>query len=468
MVNPTSFANITSKWIPELKLHCPNTPIVLVGTKNDLLQNVETLKKLNSKGTQPVTDEEAINVCKKHGLGAFISCSSYTQNGLKEVFEKSIYLVLNNRKYKTYSKKEEILIAPILPKAGKAPWIHPETNLYDNDLRKLLNSSQYSDVSFFIEDQEYFGHRMILFATDPIREILMEKETSKYFEIKHDEKKDKIIVNEMKPKVFEKFLEFLYVGIVTFEEKNDEIPDLIEIAKEFKLDFLNSICVNQKNGDTDLNPSIGTWLNDKTAEYIKDTFFNKKYLSDIEFIAEKKSIPAHKLIISTRCDVLNTMLSNAFKEGSLNQIDIDIPYNIFLSFLEYLYTSHVTIESSDSASLLMYSNQYGISRLVTLCEIKCSKLIEESITENIQNSTIDIIGLLKFSKDHNANQLYQFLLHFISTNYQPMSKRKDFKEIDKESMKYIEENQWPPKSYLKEMEEYERKMKQKGSNCSLM
>ncbi len=33
--NRTSFNNVTSKWIPELKHHCPNAPIVLVGN-NDL------------------------------------------------------------------------------------------------------------------------------------------------------------------------------------------------------------------------------------------------------------------------------------------------------------------------------------------------------------------------------------------------------------------------------------------------
>ena len=32
----TSFENIRQKWIPEVRHHCPDTPIVLLGLKNDL------------------------------------------------------------------------------------------------------------------------------------------------------------------------------------------------------------------------------------------------------------------------------------------------------------------------------------------------------------------------------------------------------------------------------------------------
>lgn len=31
VVSPSSFDNVTSKWYPELKHHCPDAPIILVG-----------------------------------------------------------------------------------------------------------------------------------------------------------------------------------------------------------------------------------------------------------------------------------------------------------------------------------------------------------------------------------------------------------------------------------------------------
>lgn len=42
VVNPSSFQNITNKWLPEITHHCPKVPAMLVGTKIDLRSNVST------------------------------------------------------------------------------------------------------------------------------------------------------------------------------------------------------------------------------------------------------------------------------------------------------------------------------------------------------------------------------------------------------------------------------------------
>ena len=35
VVSPSSFENVTSKWCPEIKHHCADAPILLVGKEND-------------------------------------------------------------------------------------------------------------------------------------------------------------------------------------------------------------------------------------------------------------------------------------------------------------------------------------------------------------------------------------------------------------------------------------------------
>ncbi|CAF0847964.1 unnamed protein product [Didymodactylos carnosus] len=47
VVSPTSFTNITNKWIPEIRHHCPDTPVLLCGTKIDLREDKEDLQKQN-------------------------------------------------------------------------------------------------------------------------------------------------------------------------------------------------------------------------------------------------------------------------------------------------------------------------------------------------------------------------------------------------------------------------------------
>lgn len=55
IASPSSFENVTSKWYPEIKHHCPDAPIILVGKSyfyfswNDNLIEFGCLNKSSSK-----------------------------------------------------------------------------------------------------------------------------------------------------------------------------------------------------------------------------------------------------------------------------------------------------------------------------------------------------------------------------------------------------------------------------------
>jgi small GTP-binding protein len=55
LVNPASFENVRAKWYPEVRHHCPSTPIILVGTKLDLRDDKNTIEKLREKKLAPIT-----------------------------------------------------------------------------------------------------------------------------------------------------------------------------------------------------------------------------------------------------------------------------------------------------------------------------------------------------------------------------------------------------------------------------
>ena len=46
IVHPSSFESVRVRWAPELKLHCPKTPIVLVGTKLEKREDKAKIEKL--------------------------------------------------------------------------------------------------------------------------------------------------------------------------------------------------------------------------------------------------------------------------------------------------------------------------------------------------------------------------------------------------------------------------------------
>ncbi|MEQ2226520.1 Rho GTPase protein rac1 [Ilyodon furcidens] len=94
VVSPASFENVRAKWSIELKHHCPNTPIILVGTKLDLREDQDTVDKLKEQNLSPITYPQALAMTKEIGAVKYLECSALTQRGLKTVFDEAIRAAL--------------------------------------------------------------------------------------------------------------------------------------------------------------------------------------------------------------------------------------------------------------------------------------------------------------------------------------------------------------------------------------
>ncbi|CAK8675223.1 unnamed protein product [Clavelina lepadiformis] len=95
IISPASFHNIQEKWIPEIKQHCPNVPIVLVGTKLDLKSDENVLQQLGSRNLSPISSPEGQKLAKEIRAVNYLECSALTQEGLKNVFLAAIDAVLH-------------------------------------------------------------------------------------------------------------------------------------------------------------------------------------------------------------------------------------------------------------------------------------------------------------------------------------------------------------------------------------
>lgn len=96
VISPVSFKNVKAKWHLEIKHHAPDAPYILVGTKQDLRGDEETIAKLAANGQKPVSAEEAQALARElePPAGKYLECSALTQNGLKAVFDDAIRLAL--------------------------------------------------------------------------------------------------------------------------------------------------------------------------------------------------------------------------------------------------------------------------------------------------------------------------------------------------------------------------------------
>jgi GTPase SAR1 family protein len=110
LCSPHSFSNVKSKWIPEIKAFAPaESSIVLVGLKCDLRRDPSTLAKLASSGEHCITQAEGRALAAEMGVGTYVECSSYTGEGVKEVFDAGVRFVLGKRRPRSENRRRTTL-----------------------------------------------------------------------------------------------------------------------------------------------------------------------------------------------------------------------------------------------------------------------------------------------------------------------------------------------------------------------
>jgi Ras-related C3 botulinum toxin substrate 1 len=272
------------------------------------------------------------------------------------------------------------------------------------------------------------------------------------------------------------YLSFLYTGYVdpakaTHEELWTSIHSTAELFEESLLmDYISNIRSNQ----TELNPSIQSYFLERTASAMEKYYYNTENDSDIQYQLEDNSkLSAHSLICRSRCEFLDRLIHNTTQfKLDLNCLEIgDCDSELFRIVLKFLYTERATLYSNnardkandlDPIKLLLLSDRFQLQRLVSLCELAITKLVERETTNSIAHANINVIGLLLLAQRCNANQLADFCSHFISQNYQIMKNRPEFKELSGENLEFIEKNQWPPRSYQAALAEYQKKVADKS------
>ncbi|KAK3782972.1 hypothetical protein RRG08_057768 [Elysia crispata] len=84
-----SLSNVAAKWIPEIRHHCPDVPVMLVACKTDLRGKEETS---SGPGKRCVTSEEGQAVAKEV-KAAYAETSALLQDGLHSCFERAVRLL---------------------------------------------------------------------------------------------------------------------------------------------------------------------------------------------------------------------------------------------------------------------------------------------------------------------------------------------------------------------------------------
>ncbi|XP_075244613.1 ras-related protein ced-10-like [Convolutriloba macropyga] len=82
-----SFENVQSKWIGEIRHHCPDKPVIIVATKTDFRLHKDLKEPL-------LSPEEGEQLRQSVGATLFLECSSLEGEGVNEVFKQAALAVL--------------------------------------------------------------------------------------------------------------------------------------------------------------------------------------------------------------------------------------------------------------------------------------------------------------------------------------------------------------------------------------
>ncbi|XP_038076722.1 rho-related protein racA-like isoform X2 [Patiria miniata] len=496
----SSLANVESRWIPEIRHAMPDIPILLVATKID--------DPWSAHRRRIVSYDEGLKVAKKHNVG-YTEMTGLLNMNLKDCFEKAVYIADEASKplkkrgfgFFGFGKRKQKARPPEKPPLDEAPRIEIQTSTIAEDLGKALEQPSYSDVTFLVEGKSILAHKVVLCSASNFFCCVFglrppDQDTGSSSKVWNftwedinegkiaglagildvvtpdssscDKPTTQVTISEdISYKTFHHVLEFLYTGLPNIPEgaSAEDIVALQMASSTFCLPMLDSIIKNLQNVAEFLNPSIRTFLNDQTGQRAKQLFLNSQELSDIRFRVEDQTFFAHKILLTSRCEIMARMFSGVFTESNKEEIRIeDVSPECFLALLEYLYTDHAPIEEGDAVGIMVAADRYGQERLKNLCELYITKGVDVAVADCIEEAHVDVIGLLHTAQMHNATQLAAWCLHFISSNFMAFKQRAEFKTLEGENLKYISENRWPPVSYLEELEKYNAKYGQKEEN----
>ncbi|KAM3871336.1 rho-related GTP-binding protein RhoV-like [Diretmus argenteus] len=119
VVNPVTFDNITSKWVPQIRACNPTSPIILVGTQSDLRHSVNVLINLDRLRAKPVHLSQARKLAQRIGACDYVECSALTQKNLKDVFDCAIFAAM---KHKACKKSKELKLFDRLKTFSCSGW----------------------------------------------------------------------------------------------------------------------------------------------------------------------------------------------------------------------------------------------------------------------------------------------------------------------------------------------------------
>ncbi|XP_076678484.1 rho-related BTB domain containing isoform X2 [Andrena cerasifolii] len=558
ITNPVSLRNCKAMWYPEIRRFCPQTPVLLVGCKNDLRYMYRDETYLSyfrdrspfvraTRKSDLVMPDQARAVARDLGV-CYYETSVFTYYGVNEVFENSIRAALIARRQQRFwmtnlkRVQRPLLQAPFCPPKPVPPEVCLAASTYEENMKTLWTKPVHTDVTLIAGNCSFSSHRCLLAAASPAfhrlftMELIQEQTPRSSSEssmvstfgeatvgdfnddteclIRIDQSKPAKVWEQLKrrssfqvlptmdnqrksagatrelnhpafqnirvcltestngtqqpttvvtlsklitPQAIQQCLQFIYTG--SLDKRYHDLQEISQAAEFLELPQLLMVL-----GGIQMREQFNSDLNNRYKQVVRqrleDICLDQGLFADVVFDLDDGSVPAHKAILTARCDVMKAMFSGDFRESSAKVIVFPgVREYTFHKLLCYLYTDEVpAISSGRCLNLLELANRLCLQRLVNLVE---SRVIEdlERLSQNEGNEAVEnCLRLLEPCKLHNADQLADWCMNHLCVNYNKLCKMspRSVRLLHPENQEYLNEHRWPPVWYLKDYDYYQK------------
>ena len=333
----------------------------------------------------------------------------------------------------------------------------PKIHTFELNGKELFDTNLLSDGYLNVRDEIIFIHKGLLYCwnesfvpqEDDILNneniddstVTYEKSSINSNDDNNNEENESISLNELKklerpelvwdslePSLVKKILSFMYSGVID-SLSSDQIIQLMNFASKQSLPGFLEYLQDLTCDDDHQTPSVEVIIS-RIIKF-KPLFRNSLY-HDIVIVCdgnnpnERKSVTAHKFILSLWSDPFKAMFSSTMKESSQKEIYLpEVGYREFKLLLQYCYTGSVNIPPDLAISTLILADRFGITPLQTKC---CEVVVNYIDIENC-------CALMEMAALYSWTMLHAHCIRFIETNFENVVQEcGDYKELSPDAL----------------------------------
>ncbi|XP_022116278.1 rho-related BTB domain-containing protein 1 isoform X3 [Pieris rapae] len=493
ITNPISLRNCGAMWYPEIRRFCPNTPVLLVGCKNDLRYMYRDETYLNyCKDRSPfiraprksdlVMPDQGRALAREFGI-YYYETSVFTYYGVNEVFENAIRAALIARRQQRFwmtnlkRVQRPLLQAPFRPPRPLEPEVTIVSSVYLEDMTTLLRQQYFSDMVIICGAKGFPVHRALLAAACEVFRGLLTTHCAADLPRSSSESSMVSSMGEATTGDFNDDTEYL---IRQDQAKQTRVweqikrrsscqlvgearPDVCRRVHHPAILSLKIVRCEKIQHATSQTQTIVT-MSKLISSSVMQEVINFIYTGAIHAAAFKQQEirQAAELLgfpeLTKLCQfILDQHL--LFDKGFMLQFHTitfpGVKMYAFHILLCYIYSDKIPpVEPTRCLELLELANRLCMDRLVTLVEARVIDHLQHQDRVGDDDQVVDIaLSLLEPVKLHNAHNLWSWCRWRLCAAYDRVCRARHLSAAARE---YLADNRWPPVWYVKEYDYYQK------------